>query len=582
MEQLTYILDEALSPEQMWRQVVTEPAYVQARTRLLVVLEPQENYGRIRGRIREGAKKLERVAVVGMTTMGSVAADVVVPTDTVCSFLLFSESEVHVDVFDCTQLTPREAGVEYCRRLDGYAHVRGILCIPAIANENPEPFVAELVSHGVDVPIFGAQAGIGDLSGGGSAVLAKGEVCKRAILTVTLCGEDLQVKPTYNLGWRAIGNDHVISSCDDGGRVFTIDGKPAVSIYQHYLKVPLDGNFFDNACPFPLVVRSGEELVARVPISYSEDGSLLFPSSFEPGAHAYLSYAHPNDLIRETTVSANEMAAFQPEALLLFACVNRRVFLGNARADYEVECYRHACPSMAWGYGNGEIMHTKDGGGLLNSTIVALGMREGEPRHEAPEPLADPIVILDRPTPLSERLATFLDAATAEFNATISELEVMAKRDSLTGAFNRRRMDEILHYEMAKRRRENDLVLLMYDIDWFKSINDTYGHDTGDIVLKDLTRCVQSCIREGDTLGRWGGEEFVCLLTELTSEQAYEAAERIRRRVEQRTFLRVGHVTISIGITAAREGDTAETIFQRVDKALYDAKRAGRNCTRVR
>ncbi len=583
MKQLTYVLGESLTTEQMIQMVVEDPDFVSARSRLLILFEPHCDFRVMRERIRVGAQMLPNTTIVGMTTMGEVANDIVVPTRTVCTFLLFRNSQVHVDLFDCNGTTPRKAGKQLCRKLGSYEHKQAILCMQTQVNLNPAPFVEEIVREYGDLPLFGAQAGIDTMANDRSAIFVGNELCEKGMLTVTFCGEDLQVKPVYNLGWRTIGNDHVITSCTEDGRVATIDGKPAVSLYQRYLNMALDENFFDNSAPFPLVIRSGKELVARVPISFYEDGSLQFPCAFERGTHVFFSYAHPNNLLRETTTSANEMAQFLPEALVLFACVNRRVFLGNARADYEILCYRHACNSMAWAYGNGEIMHTAEGGGLLNSTIVALGMREGAPKGEPPEALPDPIAATGgRPIPLSDRLATFLDTTTAEANATISELEVLAKRDPLTGAINRRRIDEILHYEMSKRRRKNDLVLLMYDIDFFKEVNDTYGHDTGDIVLMDLTRCVQACIREGDTLGRWGGEEFLCLLTELSMDEAYAAAERIRKQVAQTNFLRVGHITISIGLTSARTNDTAESFFQRVDQALYDAKHAGRNCTCIR
>ncbi|MDO4798027.1 MAG: diguanylate cyclase [Coriobacteriales bacterium] len=583
MKQLTYVLNDSLTTEQMDRMVAEDPAFVHASARLLIVFEPHSDFQTMRERIRVGSELLPNTTIVGMTIMGSVGANAKMPKHAVCTFLLFEESQVHMDVYDCNHMTPREAGRHLAHKLDSYEHKRAILCMPTQVGLNPAPFVNEVTRAHGELPLFGAQAGINTLTNGRSVVFTGDELYERGILTVTFCGENLQVKPTYNLGWRAIGNDHVITSCTNSGRVGTIDDKPAVSLYQRYLKISLDDNFFDNVSPFPLVLRSGKELVARVPTGFYEDGSLQFPVAFERGSHVFFSYAHPTVLLRETSISANEMAMFMPQALVMFACSNRRVFLGNDRADYEVACYVHACESMAWAYGNGEIMHTAEGGGLLNSTIVALGMREGEPTGTPPKSLPDPVLVTGgRPIPLSERLATFLDATTAEANATIGELEVLAKRDPLTGAFNRRRMDEILHYEMSKRRRSNDLVLLMYDIDWFKNVNDTYGHDTGDVVLMDLTRCVQSCIREGDTLGRWGGEEFLCLLTELTMEQAYAAAERIRKRVEQTNFLRVGHITISIGLTDARENDTAETFFQRVDQALYDAKHAGRNCTCVR
>ena len=104
----------------------------------------------------------------------------------------------------------------------------------------------------------------------------------------------------------------------------------------------------------------------------------------------------------------------------------------------------------------------------------------------------------------------------------------------------------------------------------------------GDMVLKELTKCIMSTMRTGDTIGRWGGEEFIIIVPDTTSANAKIAAERIRRRVAETSFGLVGHVTISIGITSVKKDDTTESLFARVDKALYDAKNNGRNCVAIR
>lgn len=563
----------------MREAVVSHPAYREASCRLHIVLEPGRDHDRIRYNIGHAQEMLPDAITVGMTTMGPIASSLRVPTHTSCSFLLFEHSTVHVHVYDCHATTLREAGRAFADLLDGYEDVRGVLCMTSYRKMDVQPFVDEHVRRHKDVPLFGALAGTYTMDQDLSAVFANGKLYDKAILAVVFCGEDLHIKPNYNLGWRAIGNEHVITKSDDSGYVHSIDGHPAVSFYRHYLKMACDQNFFVNVCSFPLVMPSGEELVAHVPVGFTENGSLRFPNKLEQGSHVFLSYAHPNDLMQGSIRAANEIAAFAPQALLLFSCLNRRVFFGNTQADKEVGFYRRVCPSMAWGYGYGEIMHTADGGGLLNSTVVAFGMREGEP-GKLPEPLPALESHTEAVIPLSDRLATFLEATTDELNQTIRELETLAKRDSLTGAVNRRRIDEVLHYELTKRRK--DLVLLMYDIDFFKDVNDTYGHNVGDIVLKDLTHCVQTCIREGDTLARWGGEEFLCLLVDLNIQQARKVAERIRTRVEQTPFLRVGHITVSIGITAVLDDDTPESFFDRADQALYDAKHDGRNCVRER
>ena len=117
----------------------------------------------------------------------------------------------------------------------------------------------------------------------------------------------------------------------------------------------------------------------------------------------------------------------------------------------------------------------------------------------------------------------------------------------------------------------------MYDIDHFKEVNDTYGHEVGDSVLRELTRRVQNTIRDEDAIGRWGGEEFLILVGNVSSEQATALAERIRGIVELVPFQIVGTITVSFGVTSARKDDTRKTLFARVDKALYEAKKTGRN-----
>ena len=584
MQQLTYLLDKTLTVEDMCARVTAEPSYKDAADRLLIVFFPSCDRVEISDLLGRLRTQLLEVSVVGMTTMGSEFKTVQTQERTVCTFLLFEDSRAHVSVFDCNSATPGEVGLRFAEQLDGMSDAKAVFCTSSNVRLELAPFIEEISLAHPSIPLFGAQAGTRYIYRDQSLVFANDEIYDRAILLVTFCGADLHAESVYNLGWRAIGNEHVISDSTDDGKVFTIDDEPAATLYRRYLGILPDEAFFDNACSFPLVLKSRKQLIARVPIGVDAEGTLQFPGAVERGAHVRFSYSNPEQLMRETRYSANEMGEFEPQALLLFSCVNRRLFLGNERAEEEIKYYRNACPHMAWAYGYGEILRTSDGGGHLNSTIVALGLREGPLTGIAPKPLEEPQINHSRSDliPLSERLVTLLETTTSELNEAIAELETVAKRDQLTGAFNRRRMDEVIHYELSKRSKEDYLVLLMYDIDHFKDINDSYGHDTGDVVLKDLTRCVQGAIRSGDTLGRWGGEEFLCLLTGVSLEQACTVAERIRVRVEGMRFLRVGSITISIGLTAARPNDTPETFFQRVDKALYDAKHAGRNCVRIR
>jgi diguanylate cyclase (GGDEF)-like protein len=122
----------------------------------------------------------------------------------------------------------------------------------------------------------------------------------------------------------------------------------------------------------------------------------------------------------------------------------------------------------------------------------------------------------------------------------------------------------------------------MYDIDFFKNVNDTFGHNVGDQVLIHISDLVRQSIRNCDVLGRWGGEEFVCILPNTRIEGAKSLAERLRQKVESAKFPPLEKLTISLGITEVLASDTFENLLIRMDNALYDAKKAGRNLYCVR
>lgn len=155
--------------------------------------------------------------------------------------------------------------------------------------------------------------------------------------------------------------------------------------------------------------------------------------------------------------------------------------------------------------------------------------------------------------------------------------------DKLTDLWNRRAIMEMLDGELNRsERRENDLGVMMLDIDDFKQINDTYGHPAGDAILRRVSEVLRQSIRDYDAAGRYGGEEFLVLLTEAGREEAREIAERIRSEVEQLTVKHNGQelsVTVSIGVAVrtVSEFSGSEEIISHADQALYNSKDNGKN-----
>ena len=159
------------------------------------------------------------------------------------------------------------------------------------------------------------------------------------------------------------------------------------------------------------------------------------------------------------------------------------------------------------------------------------------------------------------------------------ELNDLATLDHLTQCFNRFKWDQVRESELLRSKQTgNPLSLIFFDIDHFKSINDTHGHDVGDTTLIDVVKVTQEAIRNLDTLYRTGGEEFAILLPDTAIDDAQALAERIRLAIAEYKFATVGQVTISLGVTQCTgESDDDGVFAKRADEALYQAKGSGRN-----
>jgi diguanylate cyclase (GGDEF)-like protein/PAS domain S-box-containing protein len=157
-------------------------------------------------------------------------------------------------------------------------------------------------------------------------------------------------------------------------------------------------------------------------------------------------------------------------------------------------------------------------------------------------------------------------------------LQKLATQDALTQIYNRYAINQEIDNEMKLAKRDNKpFALLMVDIDFFKLINDTHGHPAGDLVLKETAALMKKSIRDVDKIGRWGGEEFMIVLHNISAKEAVKKAEEIRLLIKDNLVANSYHITISIGVRAYHKRDTKNLLLQKVDDALYQAKEKGRN-----
>jgi diguanylate cyclase (GGDEF)-like protein/PAS domain S-box-containing protein len=228
----------------------------------------------------------------------------------------------------------------------------------------------------------------------------------------------------------------------------------------------------------------------------------------------------------------------------------------------------------------------------LSGCPLTASMEDGN-LHEAPVFLRHAqghrVPVFVRVSPLYDEAGTIVGAVESFSDNTLviniqqqlDEMTLEVNQDALTGIANRRAIDNYLRASLTEVQLQGlPGAILMLDIDHFKRINDTYGHSAGDQVLRTLVNTVSSNLRAGDSIGRWGGEEFLVVLRQIGQAHIFQVAEKLRVLIAS-SVAHVGeeqvNLTVSVGATQLREQDTPEGVIERADRLLYASKEAGRN-----
>jgi diguanylate cyclase (GGDEF)-like protein len=435
---------------------------------------------------------------------------------------------------------------------------------------------------GLNFPVFGGGAAAYDLVSG-PLILCGDRFLANGIIAVVFLGKDLHIDVISYLGWRDLSKQMEITSAH-GKVVDTIDHMPAYDLYNHYLDIKGDEEFYFNALEFPLLLERNGYTLARVPFLVHEDGALEFCGELFEGETVRIGYGNPQTILAEVSSVQKEMHTFQPQAILIFTCVCRRFLLQDA-VDLEMKPFENIAPTTGF-FCSGEFFTTNRKLELLNSTMVVVGMRENDrqletdfcefPNDETVKQSTDPYT--DKHSRIVTRLLHYISVQTGELGEANKGLKHLSEVDNLTQIYNRMKLDHIIAEEIGKSYRYKTVFsLILLDIDYFKSINDTFGHLAGDDALVQIAAILKETVRESDVVGRCGGEEFLLVLPLTDRDQACILAERIRGKIQAHTFAKVQHLTCSFGVTSFCEGDDKDKMLLRADKAMYRAKELGRN-----
>jgi len=498
------------------------------------------------------------------------------------SVTYFKETQLVQFEFDMENTTAFVAGRFMSKALEELENVKCLQILYYANSISINSFVHEFNHH--HIPTFGAKAGRNIRVLNPAHIYGKG-VYSTGFIVVAFVSTSLKIYMDNNLGWQPIGLEMAITKTSGNSTVVEVDKKPAVDIFSKYLKVSPNNHFVQNVCEFPLIIERNNFKIARVPSGYLQDGSISFTSDVQKGDHFRLSYANPDNLFALTAQSVNDVHNFEPEALFIFECGNRVKFLKDKYLK-EIKQYSHYYPELSVTTGYAELFYTDDGfGGDLNSALVAVGFKESDNSTDCIIPCREYIVEesasqdtnVDQEIPFLERILTFLESTSKELDNLNKELGKVAYTDQLTKIYNRWELERKIEEALELTNQGMSYGLFFIDIDHFKHVNDTYGHDVGDSVLLSVVNVIKESLKEGHIFGRWGGEEFVYIIPDADEKTAVEFAESIRKKIDDICFVTVKHITISLGVTLAKPNDTLASFVKRADDAVYEAKENGRN-----
>ena len=364
----------------------------------------------------------------------------------------------------------------------------------------------------------------------------------------------------------------------ESDKLYELDGEPAFNVYKKYLKIQNDSSFSKNALEFPLMLNEYGVDVARIAMKCSKEGTLLLGGELRNGDTVRLGYGDPVAILNDVYEAQDRIRLFQPQAILIYSCMTRMGFWGDD-INSEISPFDKVAHASGF-YTFGEYVRIGRKIYVHNATLIAIGMREKSPVGLPVMALPDLIEKkMSGEISMVERLVSFIQATTGELEKLNHSLAKKALTDDLTRMYNRRRIEEVMEDFVNEGKNENESIyVFLLDIDYFKQVNDNFGHDIGDMVLRKVASVLKDHMNDDCLSGRWGGEEFMIVARHITKTMALDLAESIRRDISDSIYDPVPKLTVSVGIAKMAPEDNVLDLYKKVDKALYHAKKAGRDC----
>ncbi|MDD3307730.1 MAG: GGDEF domain-containing protein [Acetobacterium sp.] len=524
---------------------------------------------------------MPQAVIAGVTTMGEIAEGRMLINTTVISLAFFEKTRIQGFLVEGDRGNEKDLGEKFSRKIEACPEIAGVMLLATPYTMNISDFLKGFsAGRSQDYPVFGG--GAGDYEAIQKPLITlDGNYTSKGVLAVVFMGNDIHIDLHTYLGWQPLSKKMVITETD-GLWVKKIDDEPAFEVFHRYLDIQNDKDFFLNVLEFPLLLERNGIQYAKAPMEVNEEKAIKFIAELKEGESVCIGYGNPAVMIEKANDIQNRIQTFNPEAIFLYSCICRR-FLLQSEVDLETRPFETIAPTSGF-YTYGEIYSHGKHVIMLNATMLAVSIKEQdgkkyqqetEQRMIKPKSL-DPFT--SQHTRIISRLVNFIKVVTEELEDANREARRLAERDYLTQAYNRMKAHEFIENEIKRcDRYDLKFSIIMLDMDYFKKVNDTYGHNLGDEILIQLVKLLSQEIRKIDMLSRWGGEEFLIIMPMTDRDGAKIIAERIRIAVAQTPFTRGLRQTCSFGVTTYKKGESIESFIDRVDKALYEAKITGRN-----
>ena len=596
MKQITCAIQDSFDAVKFLDEVKESPEYQNAKSVLVNIFTErvQKDYiNYISGIVKE---RLGKAKVSGLTCLRGFVHGEDFLDRTILTVLFFSYSEVEILEYDFSKTPVDEAKNTFLKAIKCFPDLQGIqVYTTPLKNNITNDFLSAANFCHDTIPIFGAGAGFAGEKINQNLFVFGDKIYENGVVIVLFRGEKLKIYAESSLGWTPIGKEFTVTDVADKHILKTLDNEVAGQVYKQYLGVSASDNFIENTCEFPFMLKRGDKWIARMPIEKDKNGFIHFTADIHTGEKLVFSYGSKKLILQQSFNLAEYMSRKNLEGLLIHVCRNRRIYLKDEER-LELQAFSNFYRETAGCFAFAEILYKHNGGGLQNSALVAIGFREFE---NISEKLNDEDCYIDlyskkkfiffntddvfsvskesNPLPFEERLVNFLNATSRDLYLANQKLEEAATTDGLTRLFNRKKISELINSELTKQKKHRKMSLIMFDIDNFKRINDTYGHDMGDEVLSRIAQTAKNFIRSQDSIGRWGGEEFMILLPDSEKPEAAEVAEKIRVAINSLEWEKMPAISVSLGVAQVREDDELKMLYKRADERLYYAKMHGKN-----